>query len=71
MIDNINLDNLNNLDLSKLSDDQVSRLVHLLRLKKDYDKYNVIESFSPYEYQLKFYEAGKKYKRRFLCAANR
>lgn len=62
---------ISNMDLSTLTDDQVSRLLQLLRAEKEYLKYNKIEEFKPYDYQQRFFAASKKYKRRFLCAANR
>lgn len=59
------------IDVSKLSDDEVEELLHLMELDEEYKKYNRILNFNPYPYQQKFFNAGSNYKRRFLCAANR
>lgn len=59
------------MDLGKMSFEEKRELLEMLEAKADYLKYNVIEQFTPYEFQLKFYGASTDYKRRFLCAANR
>lgn len=50
---------------------QKEELLHLLRKRDEYVKYNQCELFSPYPFQETFYNASLKSKRRFLCAANR
>lgn len=62
---------INNIDFSKLDPEEKEELLTLLEMREDYDRYNKIESFGPYEFQKKFYAASKTHKRRFLCAANR
>lgn len=55
--------------------EQKLEYLELLEAKKEireYNlKYNKLSSFVAYEFQKKFYDAGSKVKRRFLCAANR
>lgn len=63
--------NLNNIDLSKLSEEERLELFALLQELEDYKRFNKIEYFTPYQFQLNFYEAGKRRNYRFLCAANR
>lgn len=59
------------LDVDKLDDEDKLELYELLRLREKHKSNNAIEYFTPYQFQLNFYAAGKDYKRRFLCAANR
>lgn len=67
------------IDLSNLDMDLVMQLpledqeeiLNLLKEKEEYERYNKIEDFKPYPFQLQFFNASSKYKRRFLCAANR
>lgn len=54
-----------------LDPEEKEELLALLEMREDYDRYNKIENFGPYDFQKKFYAASKTHKRRFLCAANR
>jgi len=60
-----------NIDLSTIPEELREELLELLELREEYIRYHKLEQFTPYEFQRKFYAAGKMYKRRFLCAANR
>ncbi len=62
---------INDFDLSKMTLDEKLELIDLLEKREEYIKYHKVDQFQPYPFQLNFYEAGKHYKRRFLCAANR
>jgi phage terminase large subunit-like protein len=46
-------------------------LAEALRVVREYKRKNKFEFFTPYEWQLQFYGAGKTAKQRFLMAANR
>ena len=69
------MDNLDemiaSLDLSKVPLEVKEELLELLVERDKWIKYHKNSKFYPYEFQKKFYNASKKYKRRFLCAANR
>lgn len=65
------LTSLKNIDISSLTEDEMDEFIQLLELKIEYDKYNAIERFTPYDYQQNFFRGGSTHKRRFLCAANR
>lgn len=62
---------MSSIDVESLSLEEKLELLELLELRELHLKYNSIEYFTPYQFQAKFYEAGKTHKRRFLCAANR
>lgn len=62
---------LSTIDLSKLSKDVKEEILELLEARAKYKRFHKIEEFKPYKFQTEFYAAGTKYKRRFLCAANR
>lgn len=68
MVDDLCLEGL---DLSKLSLEQKIDLIELLQRKSDYQKFNKLETFKPYEFQHKFYQASLHYRTRFLMAGNR
>lgn len=59
------------IDWSLVPDDYKEELLELLSQREEWIKYNKLDSFKPYEFQKSFYEAGKDYRFRFLCAANR
>lgn len=59
------------INLDNIPDEYKQELLDLLEKKAQWEKYNSLEKFSPYEFQKKFYGASKEAKRRFLCAANR
>lgn len=59
------------INLDNIPDEYKKELLDLLEKKAQWEKYNSLEKFSPYEFQKKFYGASKEAKRRFLCAANR
>lgn len=63
--------NLEDIDLSKLSIEQKLELLALLEAKAEYEKYNRIEAFNPYQYQSLFFDANKYHRTRFLMAGNR
>lgn len=63
--------NLQDIDFSLMPDEYKAELIELLEKREEWMKYNKLSSFCPYEFQIKFYNASKEYKRRFLCAANR
>ena len=62
---------LSNIDLDSLPDHIKWEVIELLEDREKVIKYNKIDVFTPYKFQTDFYNAGAKYKRRFLCAANR
>ena len=62
---------LSNIDFSTLPDEYKAELIELLEKREEWMKYNKLSSFEPYDFQKQFYGASKKFKRRFLCAANR
>lgn len=59
------------MDLTNMSLEERVEILRLLEEKETYLKYNTVENFTPYDFQKDFYKASLKYKRRFLCAANR
>jgi hypothetical protein len=59
------------IDINQLSYEEQLELLSLLEEKERYEKYNKINFFEPYKFQKEFFDAGSKYKARFLCAANR
>lgn len=67
----MNLDDIRSIDLDSLPDHLKWEIIDLLEEREKAIKYNVVDNFSPYDFQEKFYAASSKYKRRFLCAANR
>lgn len=67
----MNLDDIRSIDLDSLPDHLKWEIIDLLEDRENAIKYNVVDNFSPYSFQEKFYAASAKYKRRFLCAANR
>ncbi|WXX18530.1 hypothetical protein TacPo2_75 [Pantoea bacteriophage TacPo2] len=58
-------------DLSTMSPDEKIELLELIQMREEYIRYNALDAFKPYKFQTDFYAAGRMYKRRFLCAANR
>ncbi|MGL4352738.1 MAG: terminase large subunit domain-containing protein [Aeromonas popoffii] len=62
---------LSKMDLSLIPAEYKAELLDLLEKREEYRRYNKLEYFRPYDFQMKFYESSAKYKRRFLCAANR
>lgn len=56
------------MNLSELTNEDLTKLLKQLRHE---NKYNKQLKFNSYPFQDDFYAAGKHYKRRFLCAANR
>ncbi|MGL5013149.1 MAG: terminase large subunit domain-containing protein [Bacteroidales bacterium] len=60
-----------NIDWSLIPDDYKEELLELLYAREEWVKYNKLETFAPYEFQKRFYDASKDYRFRFLCAANR
>lgn len=56
---------------NRLSKEEKLYLLEILKTRDSYRKYNRMLSFKAYDFQKKFYEAGNKYRFRFLCAANR
>lgn len=67
----LNKIDLSTIDFSLIPSDYLQELIELLEKREEYIKYNKLESFDPYKFQKDFYGASSKYKRRFLCAANR
>lgn len=63
------------IDLSSLSDDELfdalAELKRRYELVKEFEKYNKISYFEPFDYQRKFMNAGSKFKVRYLRAGNR
>lgn len=59
------------MNLENIPEEYKAELLELLERREEYKKYNKIEFFKPYDFQLKFYASSAEYKRRFLCAANR
>lgn len=55
----------------KLTVEEKKRLLGILKERDTWRKYNKILAFKAYDFQKKFYEAGRKHRFRFLCAANR
>ncbi|MGL5013265.1 MAG: hypothetical protein ACRC6V_03120, partial [Bacteroidales bacterium] len=62
---------MSNIDFSLIPDEMKAEILELLERRAEYEKYNKLEEFYPYKFQQDFYRASKKYKSRFLCAANR
>lgn len=62
---------INKIDFSLIPDDMKMEILELLEKREEWIKYNKLEKFGPYKFQKDFYAASKKYKSRFLCAANR
>lgn len=71
---NIDLSNLD-IDINTLTEDEKYELFEILtkleESRKYEDSYYKSLGFKPYDFQKDFYAAGKRYKSRFLCAANR
>ncbi|WKV17055.1 terminase large subunit [Salmonella phage PKM.Hi.22.6] len=61
----------NEIDLDSLPEHIKWEIIDLLEERERVIKYNRINEFEPYEFQKNFYSASAKFKRRFLCAANR
>jgi len=57
--------------MKKLTKEESAKLAELLQEKDRRIRENRIDSFAPYDYQKKFYEAGANFKHRLLMAANR
>lgn len=56
------------IDVDSLDLEEIMELVEQIEL---YKKYNKVDTFNPYKFQLNMFEAGKKYRSRFACLANR
>lgn len=56
---------------NELSTEAKKELLEMLKSRDQWRKYNRILGFKAYDFQKKFYEAGKNHRFRFLCAANR
>jgi len=63
--------NINDIDFDRLPAHIKHQVIDLLEMREEAIKYNQVNKFNPYKFQKDFYAASKKYKRRFLCAANR
>ena len=61
----------NNIDFDNLPEHVKWEIIDLLEERERVIRYNRINTFVPYKFQKDFYKASAKYKRRFLCAANR
>lgn len=61
--------------INEIDDETLSLLLDELKRRKarveEFKKYNRIEYFEPFEYQKKFFSAGKKHNIRYLRAGNR
>lgn len=62
---------LDNIDIDSLPESVKWEIIDLLEERERVIMYNQVDKFKPYPFQKEFYAASKKYKRRFLCAANR
>ncbi|WP_259543895.1 hypothetical protein, partial [Herbiconiux daphne] len=62
---------IDNIDIDSLPEHIKWEIIDLLEERDKVIKYNRINNFEPYPFQKDFYKASKKFKRRFLCAANR
>ncbi len=51
--------------------DELTRLKELVKAQEDYKKYNKVEGFEPYEWQLKFINASKENRQKLAMCANR
>lgn len=57
--------------IDSLPPDKLQELFELIKPYRIYQKYNRIEFTTPFDYQEKFFSAGKKFQHRYLSAANR
>lgn len=62
---------LNELNLNELTDEEIFTYGTLAKKKKEFETYNQLALFKPYPFQLKWIEASKNYRQRYLSAANR
>lgn len=58
------------INLEGMTDDQLLDLYNKLKEIETYEKFNKLEYFTPYPFQKKFMDAGKKYDQRLLRCGN-
>jgi len=56
---------------SDINEMDVDEILHLLARLEEFKKYNRSLSFRPYDFQKEMFKAGKRYRSRFACLANR
>ncbi len=58
-------------DLFEIKKEKLQRLRELRAEKERLDKYQRWDKYVPYEFQKDYFDAGKEFRTRFLCAGNR
>lgn len=60
-----------NMEIEDIEYLDIDELENLISELEQYRKYNKVNTFSPYPFQMKMFEASKSYRSRFACLANR